>query len=106
MSNLRTLWDEGVTVAFGTDNPRLLTPAQTIPWEASTLSQILSNSEIISSLTRNAAIFLGLSDEIGTLEPGKVADIVFIDGDPLADIADIANVALVIQSGRVVVDNR
>ena len=34
------------------------------------------------------------------------ADIVIIDGDPLADILDLANVAVVIQGGRVVVDNR
>ncbi len=45
-------------------------------------------------------------DEIGTLESGKLADIVIIDGDPLADIADLANVEVVIQGGRVVVDNR
>ncbi len=54
----------------------------------------------------DAAIFLDLSDELGTLEAGKLADIVIIDGAPLTDISDLANVAVVIQGGRVVADNR
>jgi len=53
----------------------------------------------------DAAIFLDLSDELGTLEADKLADIVIIYGDPLTDISEMANVAVVIQSGRVVVDS-
>jgi len=40
------------------------------------------------------------------IKAGKLADIVIIDGDPLTDISDLANVAVVIQGGRVVVDYR
>ncbi|MEE8297371.1 MAG: amidohydrolase family protein [Hyphomicrobium sp.] len=54
----------------------------------------------------NAAILLDLSGELGTLKAGKLADIVIIDGDPLTDISDLENVAVVIQGGRVIVDNR
>ncbi len=57
-------------------------------------------------MTRNAAATILRSGEIGTLEAGKLADIVIIDGDPLADISALANVRVVIQAGRVVVDNR
>jgi imidazolonepropionase-like amidohydrolase len=106
LSNLRTLWDEGVIVALGTDNPRLLSIAETVPWEASALTGILTNEEILAAVTRNAASYLDLSDEIGTLGPDKVADILVIDGDPLADMSDLANVKIVIQGGRIVVDNR
>jgi hypothetical protein len=55
-----------------------------------------------------AAARLGASHlvEIGTLEPGKAADIVLLDGDPLADISDLACVRVVIQGGRVVMDDR
>ena len=67
---------------------------------------MLSPAEIITTLTRNGAAFLDLSDELGTLEPGKLADIVIINGDPLADISDLSNVEIVIQGGRIVVDNR
>ena len=48
----------------------------------------------------------GLSDEIGTLESGKLADIVIIDGDPLADVYQLLNVKVVIKGGEIVVDNR
>ena len=57
-------------------------------------------------MTRNGAAYLDLTDEIGTLEPTKVADIVIIDGDPLTDLSDLANVVVVIRGGEVVVDNR
>ena len=70
------------------------------------MSQVLSPEEIITALTINAALFLDLAREIGTLEPGKLADILIVDGDPLSNIADLANVAVVIQSGQVVIDNR
>jgi imidazolonepropionase-like amidohydrolase len=47
----------------------------------------LSPMEAIVCATRNNAIVLGLQDEIGTLETGKQADLIVVDGDPLADIA-------------------
>ena len=102
LANIRHLWDEGVTVAFGTDSP----PGLDFMAEVRALSAVLSNEEIITALTRNAAVFLYLDDELGTLESGKVADIVIIDGDPLSDIEDLTNVRVVIKGGEVVVDNR
>ena len=74
--------------------------------EVRALSAVLSPEEIITALTRNAAVFLYLEDELGALEPGKVADIVIIGGDPLADIEDLTNVRVVIKGGEVVVDHR
>ena len=74
--------------------------------EARALNRVLSNYEVIVSLTRNAATLLGMGDDLGTIEAGKIADIVIIDGDPLKDIADLEKVRVVIQSGVVVVDRR
>ena len=105
LTNVRELWDAGVVVAFGTDTAALR-PAAAVAHEIRTLSQVLSPEEIITALTINAALFLDLAREIGTLEPGKLADILIVDGDPLSNIADLANVAVVIQSGQVVIDNR
>ena len=102
LKNIRHLWDEGVVVAFGTDSPGGIRPIV----EIEELGKVLTPSEIVTALTLNAAVFLGLNDELGTLEAGKVADIVIMDGDPLADISYLANVMVVIQAGRVVVDNR
>lgn len=105
LENVRYLWDEGVVVAFGTDSPPALGPTEFIV-EALELRAVLTPSEIVASITRNAAEYLNLGDQIGTLEPGKIADIVIIDGDPLTDISELDNVKLVVQRGRIVVDNR
>jgi len=45
-------------------------------------------------------------DELGTLEPGKLADLIIVDGDPLMDISVIHNIEVVIKGGKVVVDHR
>ena len=82
LAGIRELWDGGVTIAFGTDRS-LRNPAEEVSDEIETLNRVLSSEEIITALTRSAATFLGLDDEVGTLEPGKLADIVIIDGDPL-----------------------
>ena len=58
--------------------------------------------DAIVAATRNGADLLGLGGRIGTLEPGKIADLVVVDGDPLADISRLGNVACTIQGGRVV----
>lgn len=97
LQNIRHLVDEGATVAFGTDSPDFIGPMV----EIQQLRTVLEPAEIIALLTRNAAVYLELEDEIGTLEPGKIADLIVIDGDPLADISALANVKTVIQAGRV-----
>ena len=53
-----------------------------------------------------AVVYLGPGDELGTLESGKIADIIVIDGDPLVDVSHLTRVAVVIQGGRIVFDNR
>ena len=65
----------------------------------------LSAMEAIRAGTANAALTLGMEDEIGTLEEGKLADILVVDGDPLADIAvlqDRQRLAVVMKDGAVV----
>ena len=99
------LWDGGVIVAFGTDNPPALGRSALLE-EARLLNQVLSNEEVLQALTLNAARFLDMGDELGSLEQGKHADIVVLDGDPLADIGVLDKVKLVIKAGEIVVDNR
>jgi len=118
LKNIRTLWDAGITVAFGTDavaGPAGYTADRfrstqsgegLFLAEARALSRVLTNHEIIISLTSNAAKFVGLDDELGTLEPGKIADVVIIDGNPLEDITDLERIRVVVQGGRIVVDRR
>jgi imidazolonepropionase-like amidohydrolase len=54
----------------------------------------------IVSCTRNAATALGLQDELGTLEPGKLADLVVLGGNPLEDIKAVRSVRRVMRSGK------
>ena len=104
LTSVRKLWDAGLTVAYGTDGR--IAPVEKLQNETQQLSRVLSEQEIVTTLTANGAEYLSLSAEIGTLEATKVADIVIIDGNPLDDIANLANVHVVILGGRIVVDNR
>ena len=57
--------------------------------------------DAIKAATVNAADLLGLSDQVGTLEPGKRADIIAVQGDPLADVTVLKRVRFVMKDGRV-----
>jgi imidazolonepropionase-like amidohydrolase len=57
--------------------------------------------EAIQSATLNAADLMGWSDRTGSLDPGKWADIIAVDGDPLADVKLLQNVKFVMKAGAV-----
>ena len=68
----------------------------------------MSPMQSIVASTSNAALALGLQDEIGTIEVGKFADLLVIDGNPLADISVLTHkerIRMVMQNGRIVVEN-
>jgi imidazolonepropionase-like amidohydrolase len=102
--NARTLWDAGVVYGFGTDTN--YSPVQGLSHELRSLNLMFSARDIIKMMGPNTAAFLELSDELGTLEPGKQADIVFIDGNPLELIFNLLNVKLVLKGGEIVADHR
>ncbi|MCH6568654.1 MAG: amidohydrolase family protein [Acidobacteria bacterium] len=108
MANLKQLADAGVRIVLGTD-----TLSRGTPPGSTTLNELelmvragLSPEQAIQAATRNAAQHLGKLDELGTLEPGKLADLIIVDGDPLKDISVIHNIEVVIKGGKVVVDHR
>lgn len=98
----------GVTIAMGTDAGVM--PHGTNLRELNLMCQIgMSPMEALVATTRTAAACLGWQDRVGTLEPGKLADVVITKTDPLANIRsleDPANIVLVMQDGRVVKDGR
>ncbi len=61
----------------------------------------LTHMEILEAGTRNSAAACGQGDELGTLEVGKLADVIVVDGNPLEDITLMDRVVLVVKDGIV-----
>ena len=102
--NARLLYDAGITYGFGTDTT--FHPVDSFRHEIRALRLVFSREDIIRIMTRNAAEAILRGDEFGTLERGRNADIVILDGNPLADIDALHEVRVVIKGGEVVVDKR
>jgi imidazolonepropionase-like amidohydrolase len=102
--NARTLWDAGVTYGFGTDTGYL--PKAGLGLELRALNLMFSMPDIITLMGPNTAAFIDRGQDLGTLEPGKLADIVILDGNPLEGYWNLLNVRVVVKGGVVVVDKR
>jgi len=59
-----------------------------------------SNAEALLAVTKNNAELLGMEDSVGTIEKGKLADIISVKGDPLKDIAVLKDISLVMKGGQ------
>jgi imidazolonepropionase-like amidohydrolase len=90
----------GVKIAFGTD-------AGVYPqgWNARQFAHMvrwgLTPMQAIQAATVNAADLLGWSDRIGAISPGLYADLIAVDGDPLADVTVLEHVGFVMKGGRI-----
>lgn len=96
----------GVKFSAGSDM-YLHFPSKTRGEASATMFTALSRAgmpslDIIRAVTANAAQMLGWQDRIGTIEPGKLADIIAVTGDPLKDISELERVRFVMKEGRVV----
>ena len=90
----------GVKVAFGTDSA--ISKHGTNADEAVLMYEAgMSESDIIKSATVNAADLLDMSDSLGTIEPGKHADIIATGASPLSDIKELLDVEFVMKGGKV-----
>jgi imidazolonepropionase-like amidohydrolase len=91
----------GVKVAFGTD--AAVYPHGMNAHEFAMMVKMgLPPLKAIQAATVNAADLLGWSDRVGTLEPGKFADIVAVQGDPVSDVSVLENVRFVMKGGEVI----
>jgi imidazolonepropionase-like amidohydrolase len=100
--NARLLWDKGVTYAFGTDTQ--WDPRDSLKDELRGLSLVFSARDILKIMGPDSAAVAGRSADLGTLDDGKLADLVMVDGDPLQDIYSLTRVIMVVKEGKVVVD--
>ncbi len=75
-----------------------------LPWREMELLQQagLSNAEILTAATATAARVCGHADELGVLQPGRIADVLIVNGDPLTDLTALQRVQTVILAGQVV----
>ncbi len=90
----------GVRIAFGTDSA--VSPHGLNAQEFALLTGLgMSPAEALRSATVGAADLLGLAAEIGTLEPGKAADVVAVAGNPLQDIRTTEHPLLVVKGGTI-----
>jgi len=90
--------DAGGILATGSD--QVIAPGLAIHAEVSALVEAgLSNAAALAAATRDAARVIGVQDSLGTLEAGKIADFVVLEGDPLADVANLQLIARVAKGG-------
>lgn len=93
----------GVPVATGTDTGEVGVTADLLWREIQLLHDHgASPMAAIQAATSAAARLLGLDADVGTIEPGRRADLVLVDGDPLVDLARLAAPGVVVQAGRIV----
>lgn len=95
----------GVKIAASTDAGPLYMPlgARSLGWELALMVELgTSPQQAIESATQRAAELLGVGDRLGTLESGKLADVLVVDGDPLQDITALERPWLVMIGGRLV----
>jgi imidazolonepropionase-like amidohydrolase len=99
--NIARAFAAGVKVGFGTD--AAVYPHGLNAHEFAVMVKLgLTPLQAIQASTINDADLLGWSDKVGTIEPGKWADIVAVDGDPLADVTTLERVKFVMKGGEVV----
>lgn len=97
---LRTAWEGGVNVAFGTDTG-VSAHGDNAQEFIYMIKAGMSEQDAIKAATIIAAEHIEMADKIGTLEAGKYADIIAVNGDPLADIEELLDVDFVMKGGVV-----
>jgi imidazolonepropionase-like amidohydrolase len=102
--NLRRFVAAGGILALGDDYggvPSMLVGmpmAELLHWQAAGLSP----QQIIEASTRGSALAMGLEAELGTVEVGKIADLLVVQGNPLADLSALGRPLLVVHDGQIV----
>jgi imidazolonepropionase-like amidohydrolase len=99
---LKALFDGGVPILLGSDSPQLWNaPGFSLTGELeSYVAAGLTPWQALATGTRNIAAYLGGLDDAGTIQTGRRADLILLDGNPLADIRNVGRRAGVVVAGR------
>ena len=100
-ANLKRVRDAGITIAMGTDagNPLTLHGVSVYAEMEAMQAPGMTPTEVLVASTRGGSLALGREKEVGTVEKGKLADLLVVGGDPTADIANLRKVKLVVRGG-------
>ncbi len=99
--SLEIAYPAGVNIAFGTDAGVSKHGRNADEFELMVKHGMPASAAIVAATT-GAATLLGVSKDVGSLEPGKAADIIAVSGDPLADVTVLKSVGFVMKGGKVV----
>jgi imidazolonepropionase-like amidohydrolase len=105
--NLRNFLEQGGKVALGNDYGGGPSEFELgIPmYEIEQMTESgMTPMQIIVASTKNAAIVSGIEEQVGTLEAGRIADVLVVDGDPLQDLKNLTNIRMVIHNGTIIRD--
>jgi len=105
--NARRIWDADPnhqTISYSTDQNA--TDLVVLEHELKSFSLMFSMADIHRIIGPNAARYVGMADQIGTLEPGKLADILLIDGNPTLNVYEMLKTKVVLKEGKIIVDKR
>ena len=103
MANLRRVWSEGIPVVMGTDagNIGTLHGPSVFREMGIMVDAGLTPIQVLRSATVNGARALGREQELGVVERGRLADLVILDADPMADVQNLATAYRVVKDGKV-----
>jgi imidazolonepropionase-like amidohydrolase len=102
LDGLRRAHQAGVRIGSGSD--LLGDLARYKARELAIKASVIGNDAALVATTRTNAELIGIADEVGTVEPGKRADLLVVDGDPLADIGvlqDQDNLVAIVKAGEI-----
>jgi imidazolonepropionase-like amidohydrolase len=102
--NARTLFDAGAVLGYCTDTS--YDAVAGLEHELKSMNVVFSTSDMVKIMGPNTASYLDMEDQLGTLEAGKLADIILLDGDPLEGYWNWLKARVVVKNGKVVVDKR
>jgi len=103
LQNLRKVWDAGITVVMGTDAGNIGTlHGPSVFREMQIMTQAgLTPLDVLRSATVNGAKAMGMERELGVIERGRLADLVILSADPVANVNNLSMIDYVVKNGTV-----